>query len=143
METEATEIQNTFPAVTVLVVDRDEHIRCSLGDLLEEAGYAVFEAETLREAETLIDASPEPLVLIIGDAEVVEHAGLKFFMAVAANPVTRQAYVYLTTTPQRWSLPAQTQMQMQTKMENSPASKPFELASFLAVVAAAAAQIRA
>ena len=35
--------EKTHPAMTVVVVDRDESIRTALGDLLEDEGYAVVE----------------------------------------------------------------------------------------------------
>jgi DNA-binding NtrC family response regulator len=132
--------EDTSPAVTVLVVDKDEAIRSALGDLLEDAGYAVAEAESLHEAESLIDASPEPLVLIVGDAETYEHTGLRFFTAVAANPVTRHAYVYLTSTPERANLPAL--VERFATLENLSGDLPVELETLLAVVADAAARLR-
>jgi DNA-binding NtrC family response regulator len=133
-------LEDTSPAVTVLVVDKDEDIRTALGDLLEDAGYAVIEVGNLEEAEALIDAAPEPMVLIVGDAEVGDSTELQFFTAVAANPVTSHAYVYLTTTPPRWRLPAL--VQVLTNLETPTVAKPYELASLLAVVAAAATRIR-
>src|SRR5215472_4083731 len=102
--------EDTSPAITVLVIDKDEVIRTTLGDFLEDAGYAVIEADNFQEAESLIDAAPEPMVLIVGDAEVGVSTELEFFTAVAANPVTNHAYIYLTTTPERWRLPALVQV---------------------------------
>src|SRR5262249_22855072 len=98
--------EKTRPAMTVVVVDRDESIRTALGDLLEDEWYAVVEAESLFEAEAIIDAAPEPMVLVVGDAEMADRPGLRFFMAVAANPVTQHAYVYLLNTPRQNKLPA-------------------------------------
>jgi CheY-like chemotaxis protein len=126
--------------VTVLVVDKDETIRSALGDLLEDAGYAVAEAESMHEAETLIDSSPEPLVLIVGDAESNGHSGLRFFTAVAANPLTRHAYVYLTSTPERDNLPALVHTVAEPK--NVSDDLHVELETLLAVVADAAARLR-
>jgi DNA-binding NtrC family response regulator len=132
--------EDTYPAITVLVVDKDEDIRTALGDLLEDAGYAVIEAENLQEAESLIDAALEPMVLIVGDAEVGASSELEFFTAVAANPVTNHAYIYLTTTPERWRLPAL--VKVLTNLETPIVEKPYELVSLLAVVAAAATRVR-
>jgi CheY-like chemotaxis protein len=132
--------ENTCRTVTVLVVEKDEVIRTALGDLLEDAGYAVVEAENLQEAESLIDTASEPIVLIVGDAEMGTSTELEFFTAVAANPVTSHAYIYLTTTPERWRLPAL--VQVLTNMETTTVDKPYELMSLLAVVAAAATRVR-
>jgi CheY-like chemotaxis protein len=134
------QFEDNTPAVAVLVVDKDEDIRTALGDLLEDAGYAVAEAENLGEAETLIDSSPEPLILIVGDAETYERTGLRFFTAIAANPVTQHAYMYLTSTLERASLPAL--VETLARPENSNDELPYELASFLAVVADAASRLR-
>jgi len=40
--------EDTSPAITFLVVDKYVDIRTALGDLLEDAGYAVIEAENLQ-----------------------------------------------------------------------------------------------
>jgi len=133
------ECLHTFPAVTVLVVDKDDDIRYALGDLLQDEGYTVMKAETLREAEMLIDAAPKPTVMVIGNAEVVDHPGPLNLMAVAANPVTCHAYLYFMSTPERRQVPA---LIHQFKQGRGPTvEKPYELASLLAVVAAAATQL--
>jgi len=132
--------EKTLPAMMVVVVDRDEDIRSALGDLLEDEGYAVVEAESLVEAESIIDAAPEPMVLLVGDAEMADRPGLRFFMAVAANPVTRHAYVYLINTPHQNKLPEL--LQAHGNVEASRVDKPYELAFLLAVVSAAADRLR-
>jgi DNA-binding NtrC family response regulator len=131
------ECLQTFPAVTVLVVDRDDDIRYALGNLLQDEGYAVLEAESLHEAEMLIDAAPTPPVMIIGDAEVVDDPAPQCFMAVAANPVTSHAYLFLMTTPQRWRVPALIHQVKEAKSHTI--EKSYELASLLEVIATAAA----
>jgi DNA-binding NtrC family response regulator len=129
----------TFPAVTVLVVDKDDDIRYALGDLLQDEGYAVMKAETLREAEMLIDSAPRPTVMVIGDAEVVDYPSPQHFMAVAANPVTSHAYLFFMSTPERRRVPA---LIRQLNEVREPAlEKPYELASLLAVIATAATQL--
>ena len=129
------------PTTTVVVVDRDEDIRSALGDLLEDEGYAVVEAESLFEAEAIIDAAPEPMVLVVGDAEMADRPGLRFFMAVAANPVTQHAYVYLIDTPHQNKLPKL--LRARGDVEASRMDKPYELAFLLAVISAAAERLRA
>ena len=136
----AKSLKETLPAMTVVVVDRDEDIRSALGDLLENEGYAVVEAESLFEAEAIIDAAPEPMVLLVGDAEMADRPGLRFFMAVAANPVTKHAYVYLINTPHQDKLPEL--LHANGNVEASSVDKPYELAFLLAVVSAAAERLR-
>ena len=126
--------------IKVLVVERDDDIRRGLSYLLKVEGYAVREAETLHEAETLIDAAPEPMVLIVGDADVVDYPDLQHFMAVATNPVTCHAFIYHISTPQRGQIP--TLVQAATSMPVRAMDQPYELAFLLAVVADAAAHAR-
>jgi DNA-binding NtrC family response regulator len=126
----------TFPAVTVLVVDRDDDIRYALGNLLQDEGYAVLKAETLREAEMLIDAAPNPTVMVIGDAEVVDHPAPQCFLTLAADPVTSRACLFLMSTPPRCQVPALIHQFKEAK--GHTIEKPYELASLLEVIAAAA-----
>jgi DNA-binding NtrC family response regulator len=127
------------PALTVLVVENDDDIRRALVDLLEDEGYGVLEAESLRTAEHLMDAVSAPMVLLIGDADVVDYERLEFFTAVAANPVTNHAYIYLSCTPKRWRLPAL--VQTLRTLEVPTVDMPFELASLLSMVAGAAERV--
>jgi DNA-binding NtrC family response regulator len=126
--------------VSILVVEYDDDIRHALVDLLEDEGYPVLEAATLRIAEPVIDAMEKPLVLLIGDADVVDAGTLEFFTMVAANPATNHAYIYLSSTPKRWRLPAL--VQTLRSLEIATVDKPFELASLLSAVANAAARAR-
>jgi CheY-like chemotaxis protein len=130
--------QRSSPATTLLVVERDDDIRRVLVYLLEDEGYAVLEAEELRTAEPLMDAVSTPLVLLIGDAEVADYGRLEFFTAVAANPATNRAYIYLSSTPTRWRLPALVQVLKVLKIPT--VDKPFEVVSLLSIVATAAEQ---
>jgi DNA-binding response OmpR family regulator len=97
--------ERSAPALTVLVVEHDEDIRHALVDLFEDEGYWVLEAENLRIAEHLVYAFYAPLALLIGDAELADYRRLEFFTAVAANPVTNHACIYLTSTSIQWRLP--------------------------------------
>jgi DNA-binding NtrC family response regulator len=131
--------QRSSAAMTVLVVEKDDDIRIALVSLLKDEGYSVLEAENLCIADSLLDAVSAPVVLLIGDAEAADYGSLEFFTMVAANPVTNHAYVYLTSTPRRWRLPAL--VQTLKLMAIPTVDMPFELASLLAVVAAAAERV--
>jgi len=126
--------------LTVLVVDRDEAVRSALGELLENAGYAVVRLEDLDEAETYLGAIPDPVVLVVGNADVVHQPGLQHLTVVAANPETQHAYVYFSPIPQRQRL--LTLVQKRTQPLNSVVDGPYELEHLLAIVAAAAGQAR-
>ncbi len=127
-------------AVAVLVVERDKEILTTLGDLLEDQGYAVFEADNQHEALALIETAPEPMVVVVGNAEVPDQNGLEFFTSVAANSVAGRAYIYLTTVPERRRLPEL--VDVLSKLQTPVVNKPFELVALLAAVAAAAARLR-
>jgi DNA-binding NtrC family response regulator len=138
--TQTEQVERSSPATTVLVVEHDDDIRRALVDLLEDDGYGVLEAESLRIAEHLMDAVSVPLVLLIGDAELVDYERLEFFTAVAANPATNHAYIYLSCTPSRWRIPAL--VQTLKALEVPTVDMPSELASLLSMVAAAAKRVR-
>jgi DNA-binding response OmpR family regulator len=123
----------------VLVVESDDDIRHALVDLLEDEGYGVLAVENLRTAENLIDTVSAPLVLLVGDDGAADYGGLEYFTMVAANPVTKRAYIYLCSTPERWRLPAL--VQMLKTLEIAIVDKLFELASLLSIVATAAERV--
>ena len=124
-------------AVTVQVVDRDDHVRNALRDLLELAGYCVTMLEDPGEVEDLIETGLEPLLLIVGNADTVDNPDLQHFTALATNVATRTAYVYFTIIPQRSRLPGLVQQFIQQQAD-STVDLPYELAHLLAIVAAAA-----
>jgi DNA-binding NtrC family response regulator len=126
------------PALTVLVVDKDDDIGDALQDLLQLAGYSVTLVEDMSQAEALIEASLEPLLLIVGNADTVDYTGLQHFTVVATNPLAQTAYVYFTVIPERSQIPGLVQMLIQ--QADSTVDLPYELAYLLAVVATAAAQ---
>jgi CheY-like chemotaxis protein len=140
MESTCASAERFSSVATVLVVERNEAIRTALASLLKGEGYDVIEAETLFAPELLIDNAREPMVLIVGDGEEVAHTNLQYFTAVSANPVTRHAYLYLTTALLRERLPGM--IEVLTALGEPTVDRPYELASLLAVVAHAAEHLR-
>lgn len=138
--------RTTPPAATVLVMDVDDAIRGVLGDLLEEVGYAVVTAGNLHEAKTVINAALEPMVLVIGNAQVPDYIGLEFFTEAAASPARHHAYIYLTTDTHLTTAPTHSRQpeldQVLTSLEAQRFPKPFDLTSLLAGVAAATTQLQ-
>ena len=139
----------TPSAVTVVVMDVDEAIRGVLGDLLEDSGYAVVKVGNIYDAQTLSKAATEPMVLVIGNAEVPDDPGLQFFSEVAASPTRRHAYIYLTTDTNlaTTTLPTLSQEleldQVLTSLQVQRLPKPFDLQPFLAAVDAASRWLHA
>jgi DNA-binding NtrC family response regulator len=140
METLQVEFQPRPREIVVMVVDQNDQIRGALADILEDDGYAVIEAGSLAEASAIIDAAATPVILVIGNAGIGDH-GLECFTAVAADSATRQAYMYVSSTPPGGQWPALVYGLAQIGAR--PPRKSFEMVSLLAVVAAAAARVRA
>jgi DNA-binding response OmpR family regulator len=141
-----TRLQLTPAAVTVLVMDVDAGIRRVLGDLLQEVGYAVVTVGDIHEAKTLVNTATEPMVLVIGNAQVPDYAGLEFFTEAASSVRRRHAYIYLTTdtylTTVQGGSSRQTQLdQVLTSLEAQRLPKPFDLASLLASIDAATTRL--
>ena len=129
--TQGQQSQQTAPRaatkLTVLVADKDESIRNALGDLLEGAGYAVARVADLPEAEARIESTLEPLVLVVGNGDVVDEPGLQHFTVVAANPVTQHLYVYVNAAPEHVRIPAPGEIR--ATADNLPGEEPDELHS--------------
>ena len=124
----------------VLVADEEKCIRSLLRDCLEDKGYRVVEADGVRCALKIVDAAQEPLVLIMSNSDLPDHASREFFTAIATDPAVRQAYVYRTSIPVRTRL---RQLVELSKTDNSLyVSRPSELVALLAVVATAVARLR-
>ncbi|PWT75482.1 MAG: hypothetical protein C5B60_05240 [Chloroflexi bacterium] len=143
-----TRLQFTPAAVTVLVMDVDEGIRSVLGDLLQEVGYAVVTLGDIHEAKTLVNTATEPLVLVIGNAQVPDYTGLEFFTEAAASSARRRhAYIYLTTDTYLTTVPGSSRQkeldQVLTSLGAQRLPKPFDLPSLLAGVDAASTRLYA
>ena len=126
--------------MTVLVVDEHEDIRTVVGDILDDAGYAVIEARNISEAKSLIEAAVEPMILVVGNARVPDLPGLEYFTSVVTGTEMRHAFIYLTTLPDHARRPAL--VQVLTQLESSTVAKPFETLSLLAVIAAAETRLK-
>ena len=102
--------------MTVLVVDEHEDIRTIVGDILDDAGYAVIEARNFSEAKLLIDAAVEPMILVVGNAGIPDLPGLEFFTSVVTGTLMRNAFIYLTTLPDHARKPALVQVLTQLRV---------------------------
>ena len=118
----------------VLVVDDDADVRNLTRAILEDAGYAVIEAQDDQAALALLRPSPEPLVVLL-DIFVPPLTGIQLLEHVATDErLLRHAYVawsaYWTPVPSylaalvRWCVP-----------------KPFRIDELLDTVAEAAAHL--
>jgi hypothetical protein len=125
-----------MPTVPVLVLIKDEHSRSTLNELLIDAGYVVTLAKDWRETETVIDAAPESMVFIVGEASGVDYRQLHVYTVFATHPMRQHVYVYLNTVPERIKLPALARLNAES--DASTGDMPGEVEPLLALVAAAA-----
>jgi CheY-like chemotaxis protein len=69
----------------VLIVDDDEDLRDSIGDLLRQRGYVVETAEDGRAALATLATSEAPCIVLL-DLVMPGMDGWKFLAVVQANP---------------------------------------------------------
>jgi response regulator RpfG family c-di-GMP phosphodiesterase len=140
MVTRREESQTASLEPVVLVADEEKCIRSLLRDCLEDNGYRVIEADSVRCALGIVDASQEPLVLIMSNSDLPDHTSREFFTAIATDPATRQAYVYPTSVPVRTKL--RQLVELSTTEKTPPVPRPSELVALLTVVSTAVARLR-
>ena len=126
--------------VRVLVVDDDDGIREVLRELLEDAGYAVAEAEDGAAGLAMLRTSPEPLVVLL-DYRMPEMDGGAVLRAVAEEGLsTRHAYALLASPH---LLDRDPTVQIQAGRAHIPVvAKPFDMDTLLCLVASLAAQLQ-
>ena len=69
----------------ILVVDDDEDIRSIVGEILEDDGYEVEEAENGREALEKLTAMSQAPALVLLDMMMPEMTGAQVLLALAGN----------------------------------------------------------
>ena len=72
---------------TVLVVDDDATVRTLIAELLDEAGYAVLEADCGRQALRLADEHLPTVVLL--DHRLPDMSGLDLLERLRSRPASR------------------------------------------------------
>lgn len=80
---------------TVLVVDDDAAIRTLIAELLDEAGYAVLEADCGRQALRLVHEYGPSVVLV--DHSLPDMSGLDLLERLRARPTSRHIPVMLVS----------------------------------------------
>lgn len=120
----------------VLIVDDDAGIRETLGVMLRDEGYEVYEAANGLDALQQMRATTEPMVTLL-DMWMPLMSGEETLFAAAAQTALwhRLAFIVITANPQRLSEQAQTLMEE----SNIPLLlKPFDIDTLAATVHAAA-----
>ena len=70
---------------TILVVDDDECIRETLGELFDQEGYAVFQAQNGAEAIRILQRMPKPEVILL-DQNMPVMCGEEFLAKRSEDP---------------------------------------------------------
>lgn len=120
----------------VLIVDDDAGIRETLGVMLRDEGYEVFEAANGADALQQMWMTSEPMVTLL-DMWMPQMSGEDTLFAAAthANLWNRLAFIVITANPQRLSERAQTLLEA----SGIPLLlKPFDIDTVVATVREAA-----
>jgi DNA-binding response OmpR family regulator len=111
--------------VRILVVDDDRSIRETLRVVLQDEHYEVLEAEDGQVALKILQASSEPLVVLL-DLRMPVLDGTGVLSAVAADPRLSNRHAILMITANRDSIADRTsQLLKQLQVDVIP--KPFDL----------------
>lgn len=123
----------------ILIVDDDEPIREAIRMLLEDDEYQVIEANNGLEALTIIQRSPEPLVVLL-DLMMPKMNGAEVLQAVATDHVlaSRHAF-FLITAATRSS--AQAAVKLPTNLHVPVLAKPIDIELLLTYVAQASSRL--
>lgn len=81
-----------------LVVDDSRTIRMILRRVLAEESFEVLEAGNGREALQVLDASPEPVSLVLADWNMPEMNGLELVKQLRSRPELCAVKVIMVTT---------------------------------------------
>jgi CheY-like chemotaxis protein len=109
----------------VLIVDDDEDLRDSIGDLLRQRGYVVETAEDGRSALATLAKSVAPCIVLL-DLVMPGMDGWKFLAVVQANPTTSSIPIVIASAHAATHTPAGIAGVLH---------KPFDLDALYAIVA--------
>lgn len=124
----------------VLVVDDDEAIREVVRDILEEAGYRVWEAPDGAPALERLRQHPQGMVVLL-DLNMPGVDGLAVLRAVADDASLRARFPIIVLTARYGPTLPLADAQLLTQGALALLPKPFAVDDLLAAVAAAARRI--
>jgi two-component system, OmpR family, response regulator MprA len=128
-----------------LIVEDDRDIRDVLSSALSDEGFSVTQAVDGVEALRILEASDEPLVVLL-DLVMPRMSGIEVLQAVASAaqvsaPDHRLAmHAYVLVTANRELVPAPL-VQLVTPLEIAIVDKPFQLEDLLDIVQAASRRL--
>ena len=118
--------------IHILVVDDDRSIRETLRVVLQDEGYSVLEAEDGQVALNILQASSQPMVVLL-DLRMPVLDGTGVLSYVAANQPLAALHAFLLITANRDSIADKTaQLLQQLQVPIIP--KPFDLDALIEIV---------
>lgn len=86
-------------AIDVLVVDDEESLRTSLGDILRAAGYSVLEAEDGQAALEVLES--QQVTVMVLDQRMPRRSGIEVLKALASPPTVIMMSAYQVAPTER------------------------------------------
>ncbi len=118
---------------SILIVDDEIAIRENLRSLLEDAGYAVFEAHDGLQALEYLRKTPSPMIVLL-DLMMprIDGAGLLGTVAGDTRRLQRHRYILMTASHQTLSLAF---VHLLSDLSVPVVHKPFDLDKLLEIIA--------
>ena len=126
--------------INVLVADDDRDIRDTVRIILEDAGYAVQEAENGIQALDCLRSTSHPMVVLL-DVNMPGMTGLEILEFVAQNPPLCSRHTYIVITASSAKSLVQMQSALSCALALASLGKPFDVDALLDTVAQAAGRL--
>ena len=128
------------PRQRVLVVQRDDALRETLREVLEDTGYAVLEAREGEDALAILHTNEEGSMVVILDQFMPRLDGAELLREVAQDRKLTKSYSFILLSAARLSMRIAL-VRLLTKLAVQVVSKPFDVDDFLAAVATASQRL--
>jgi CheY-like chemotaxis protein len=138
-ETEMLMSPEHYPRQRVLVVQRDDALRETLREVLEDTGYEVLEAREGEDALAILHNEQGGMVVIL-DQFMPRLDGAELLREVAQDRKLTKSYSFILLSAARLSMRIAL-IRLLTKLAVQVISKPFDVDDFLAAVATASQRL--
>ena len=128
------------PRQRVLVVQRDDALRETLREVLEDTGYEVLEAREGEDALAILHTNEQGSMVVILDQFMPRLDGAELLREVAQDRKLTKSYSFILLSAARLSMRIAL-VRLLTKLAVQVVSKPFDVDDFLAAVATASQRL--
>jgi CheY-like chemotaxis protein len=129
-----------YPRQRVLVVQRDDALRETLREVLEDTGYEVLEAREGEDALAILHNNEQGGMVVILDQFMPRLDGAELLREVAQDRKLTKSYSFILLSAARLSMRIAL-VRLLTKLAVQVVSKPFDVDDFLAAVATASQRV--